>query len=646
MSNPGLSSPDTIIAEIGGEAGVLLLPGKASLHGPATRSRINKTLGLWTLFIVVGAVLALGFPRSGLDAFGLGLVAPGAGFLLHGGMHGHGLLHIMLFMLSMGFFAMAVFMWFATGNILLAPLVWFLTACSAGLMQGPAEWPVLRVAVPVLALAGVAFIFAGMYVRGITAKRARDATNAKLRVAVFQPVREENTQKCALSLEDAARVRFLFDRALQPVNFFEGFEWLDQFQTAAVRYQINFCAYALATIQARYAPALAGPFNEAQLRLNAKLSDHRIWSYWRLENIWGNLDVNPDPCRRENIMYTGFGALQMAMAQAASPLSASGVEYGLQLRDRSGRNFAYSFADLVRITADHMAASPFGLIACEPNWIYPICNTIGASSIRAYDTQFDLRRWENLMPHFRTGLEAEFIDATGRFVSCRSARTGFGFPMVGGIMPQAMPCFFLNAIMPDVALRQWLLVRERIWHAGKLDRKAFWPVDTGNYRFSRAAAYAATALAANEMGDCEIAVSCLDALDEECPAVTVDGVTHRPAASVWAHAVEICARAGQRNEFSKLIGLAKPKEGPYIKSLTYPEAICLSARRDNNNLTAVIAPQSPGQELDVAFGGLKPGKNYRLAGHSHAAFTASAQGEWLLSIRAQPQHELKLVLEL
>src|SRR5712672_1450328 len=42
-----------------------------------------------------------------------------------------------------------------------------------------------------------------------------------------------------LTPRDLKLMRFLLDRALQPVGNFDGFEWLDQFQTAAVRYQLN-----------------------------------------------------------------------------------------------------------------------------------------------------------------------------------------------------------------------------------------------------------------------------------------------------------------------------------------------------------------------------------------------------------------------
>ncbi len=35
-------------------------------------------------------------------------------------------------------------------------------------------------------------------------------------------------------------------------------------------------------------------------------------------------------------------------------------------------------------------------------------------------------------------------------------------PTIGGALPQALPCLFLNATMPKIALRQWLLLPKKI----------------------------------------------------------------------------------------------------------------------------------------------------------------------------------------
>ncbi len=140
-------------------------------------------------------------------------------------------------------------------------------------------------------------------------------------------------------------------------------------------------------------------------------------------------------------------------------------------------------------------------MACEPHWIYPLCNLITAAGIRAVDAQDGGDRWARMSGRFLAGLEREFITADGRIVPFRSSLTGLTLPKAGGAVMQAFPCLFLNAIDPALASRQWQRLREEL---SRTDwSRAFWPIDVGNYGFSRASSLAASAAAAAEMGDDE-----------------------------------------------------------------------------------------------------------------------------------------------
>ena len=72
------------------------------------------------------------------------------------------------------------------------------------------------------------------------------------------------------------------------VDAFAGFEWTEQFQTSAIRYQLNFMSYALSIAQARYLPAFQGYLADAQHNLILKQQNHRVWRYWQLENTTRN----------------------------------------------------------------------------------------------------------------------------------------------------------------------------------------------------------------------------------------------------------------------------------------------------------------------------------------------------------------------
>lgn len=90
----------------------LLFPKLTALHGPQTRRLLRRSAAVYAaLFGVALALLALAPERWA--GFALGLIAPGAGFAAGGAM-----------LASVGLFGLALLIWFATGNVLLPPMVW------------------------------------------------------------------------------------------------------------------------------------------------------------------------------------------------------------------------------------------------------------------------------------------------------------------------------------------------------------------------------------------------------------------------------------------------------------------------------------------------------------------------------------------
>ena len=70
-----------------------------------------------------------------------------------------------------------------------------------------------------------------------------------------------------LSPDDLAALRYALDRALQPVERFAGFDFIDQFQPSAIRYQINNLGYVLSLANYVHLPALRGYLKLAQENL-------------------------------------------------------------------------------------------------------------------------------------------------------------------------------------------------------------------------------------------------------------------------------------------------------------------------------------------------------------------------------------------
>lgn len=624
----------------------LRFPGIVFPVGPATSKTLARSLAVYAFVFAIAIALLLSSENASVRAFGLGLIAPGGGFLYFANPEG-GAFWAALACLAAATtaFALAILVWFATGMALAAPIAWLLAASFAAIGAsgfGAGDiWPIAMAVAPL----GVIALLLSMAVAAMIATAAGSARRKRFNVMSANQRPVAATAPAAsdeMTIDDLRRLRLLLDRALQPAETFDGFEWRDQFQTAAVRYQINFVSYALSIAQRSYTPAFKGYCLDAQANLLTKLQDPRIWDYWRLENLWGNFSVNADPFARDNIMFSGFMAAQIAYAEAAAGGRAGLAERQIVFRLGANKISTYSFDQLIETLTWRYARAPFGLLACEPNWVFPICNAIAVSGLRADDARSGADRWSEIAPRFRRCLEAEFIAPSGRLVPFRSSAIGIACPPIGGAMMQAFPCFFLNSVLPDIAERQWAALRDDLRKTGL--RRAFWPIDVGNYGFSRASSYAASAAAAIEMGDGDLAAHLLGGLDEECPHETIAGVTHRKNASLWAHAVEMFARCGRSGGFRDLVTRSITAEAePYIEYAPYPDVLVAKAVAAEGALNATLYPGREGGSRRLLIGGLLPSRKYCLRGADQPGVVADEKGRARLDVALDGRSLLSIV---
>lgn len=568
-----------------------------------------------TVVIALSLVCLVVAPGANPEAVMLGMMAPGAGFLQWAASDqiisatGWALAGFSLFLF-------ALIVWFATGNVIAPIVTWMLLAAvsarpelfALNSNQMAAGWQFWLAP----ALAATANL---MGWRKREKARPQAIMPNAARVTASAPDDEE------LSIETLRRLRVLLDRALQPVERFEGFEWRDQFQTAAIRYQVNFMAYALAVARANYAPAADAYFLQAQRLLQTKIGDRRLWRYWRLENAWGNLCSSADPVPKQNIMYSGFTALQIGI----------GGSFGdLVLHNRGAAWRHYSPSEIAAALASQYTEARYGLLACEPNWIYPLCNIITMTGVRAIDARAGTDHWSPLADRFLESLAREATAPDGGFIAFRSALTGIAPPAPGGIVMQAFPSLFLNTLSPELAQEHWARVRERL-NAGDW-RRLFWPVDVGNYGLSRAAGYAATAAAAIELGDRQIAAECLTRLEDECRSLSDRGVIHREKSSLWAHSCELLALCGRANGLRDLVVDGTAQVGPRLLAAPYPAVLIGKARSDGLRLELVLHPGDGPCAATIELGGLLPESTYSTGLPSLPTLTSDADGHALLQI--------------
>lgn len=612
------------------------------IAGPETVRRWLRLGLIYMALYGLACLLALGPFGDDGDVFAAGLLMPGGGFFrlaVTGDLMG------MVFAVGwIALFIIAVALWFATGNVILPPLVWTLSAIMAVLVGAGSDagqneapvWALFLLAPTTLLLVGTILL---VNWRIGLAKRTRLNETIAASTNIFQSVEEDTYNKPdELSLEDLKRLRLLLDRALQPSERFEGFERLDQFQTASLRYQINFISYALSIVQAIYCPGATAYLHEAQARLKAKQENHSIWGYWGLENAWGNLRLNDDPVAQDNIMYSGFVAAQLAYAQNAG---SNGLG-PLACQKAGVIRHCYTLNEMITVLRDQYRSASYGLLPCEPNWIYPLCNAITASAIRAQDAAQGTQHWQAIAPRYRRFLETEFMTTDGRLVPFRSSYTGIAAPQVGGAVMQAFPCFFLNTVFPDMAQRQWLALREDV--KGKSWRRALWPVDVGNYRFSRASSYGATALAARELGDHDVVDELLQSFEMDCPAKEIDGRVHHQNASLWAHANVFMARIGRHNMLRALT-TTRPnntKCKPHISDANYPDILIAKAKGDKDTLDIVLYPGGAAGTYPIGFAGLVPRTLYQCTGSVMKTFRSGPNGTASLDVFMNSRTSLKI----
>lgn len=623
----------------------LCFPDLEGAIGPLTQARQSRVILMYLSLYAVAAGCVFVLPNSLFASVGHSLAFPGSGFL---GGWGQEIapkpVDIGLFLLSIGALGFAGFLWFATGNAVLPPLIWIVISLGSAFWQNAKSNPEFEHWTTILAFSSgpaiIGLLFAYRFVTVRRGQAHRSAMNKRLSESFINVQAKLREPESELSFSDVQHMRLLLDRALQPVEEFEGFEWIDQFQTAALRYQINFISYALSLAQANYMPDFTGYISEAQRNLKAKQEDHRIWKYWQLENLWGNLRISADPIARDNIMYSGFVCAQLAYARQSNPREARSLE-GLTCRNRN-TEFAYSQDEMMRVLTSQYESANYGLLSCEPNWVYPLCNAITATAIRAHDTYENTDYWGRISGGFRHSLETEFITPKGQFIPFRSNYTGFAPPQVGGAVMQAFPCLFLNALMPDIAQRQWRALQ--IDMKGKNWRKKLWPADVGNYGFSRASSYAATALAAREMGDDETADLLLEYMDHECPKVLNDGISHYSHASLWANANAFMAKTSQKNALQNLVTSKREDSAfyPFLAEVDPTEVLIAKAKNVAGSLSIIAYPTRRAGFKQMRIAGLIPYASYRLTPSGRETFAALSDGTQLINILVNGRTEIAI----
>ena len=324
-------------------------------------------------------------------------------------------------------FLVSFLIWFGTANQAAPIIVWVGAALAAAAMGHehtlPGSW------LYVSALAGITLGTAWLLHRRNLSKKLARREARRASVGTWGPVVTPVENAGApvvdeLSLDDIAALRYALDRALQPVDEFNGFDFIDQFQPSAIRYQINNLSFVLSLATYIRLPAMRAYLHEAQRRLIEKKKEHVVWKYWALESLWGNFRHDPNPISRDNVMYSGWYAAQIGLFEAATGDQSFAAPGALTLQAPNGQEFVHDFHTLVDNLNDNQRRSEFCLWPCEPNWVYALCNNQAALGIRLHDRLYGTDYWAEVKDQYRRRLREEFTAVDEHIVLLRSTRTG------------------------------------------------------------------------------------------------------------------------------------------------------------------------------------------------------------------------------
>ena len=580
-----------------------------SKNGELTTRLIRRTFALYLSVFAISLLLLVFSSSSQLHAFALGMMFPGGGLLYLG--------HYILFPVIV-----LLFVFTLTGHPVWAPIFWTAMALVAAGSKSEPALEFVQYVLPIACTAMLIHFKIKSEARHRQAQENAEAFNRQL------ASRSSNVTRSALgsiggelSLQDRQHAKALLDRALQPIDEFNGFDELEPFGTSALRYQLNFAQYALALLQYSHAPAFKGYLSEAQKNLILKMTDRKAWKYWKLENMWGNFDLNPDPIVRDNIMFSGYLGVMLGTYEAATGDNCFNQPGSLRFTCKSGEEFVYDLPSIAEAINRNFEKAPYTLFPCEPHWVYTMCNPFGLNTLLISDRLNGTALYEGVKDRFEKSLREEFMTADGRFVPIRSSAWGVTPPGLAGTeVNDTFVKFLIHPLYPSLSERSWEAYRylhyetkESFLHKTETMRM----IDPGNYRRNRLAPMAPTALAAKEMGDLEIFNAIMESIDKLHPPERDNGELGYKGVSNWVTFQLAMARFARPGAFyDMIVHGANPEltDGPNLKEAPYPEVFVSKAYVQDERLELLLhADEKPG-EYPFKLSNLQPGAAYIVQG--------------------------------
>ena len=310
----------------------------------------------------------------------------------------------------------AAFLFLHDADVL--PFAPWVTATQKGLIVSFALWvgdiawreraaPLRRwqkAALVAILAAGLAAVAAGT--TGATVKTGTTGTTGVSPVAVgdngSNKERPSSQGKPPLAEDELAALRWL-DHVTGKLSPAEEKDWWDiggtQHGNFSKRYHIAFCGYAAAALGMRGDAAQRKTVGRILGNCIERYLMRDVWAYSMSRNYWGRRPWAPDPCYRENVMYTGH-LLQLLAFYETFTGDKRYWRDGFDFVWKDGKRVHYDVKKLIDVTVYQMRNGPNGGITCEPGLMFFPCNNHPHVALSLFsrlgygDWTKDARRWE------------------------------------------------------------------------------------------------------------------------------------------------------------------------------------------------------------------------------------------------------------
>jgi len=258
---------------------------------PITNRYQRRTQCQYAVLASAGLFGFYGSKNNHIRVAGLSCLFPGAGFLAVGGILG-----AIGLALSVAVLPLSIFAWFGAGGLAFVLANWIVPAVISTSIARHSVWEPAGPIAILLVVALIMFVIRGGRSRQARALKLRDKRNVlldteeaawKTRALPIPDVGE----KREMSLDDLRMFQHFVQVANQAVDDWSNYNRIDQFQTAALRYQLYGLQWTLALVQKHWMPNFHGYLKSGQQKVIDKSTTQDVMNYWKWESLWGKFTL-------------------------------------------------------------------------------------------------------------------------------------------------------------------------------------------------------------------------------------------------------------------------------------------------------------------------------------------------------------------